>query len=489
WIIVSCFPSAFPALCSVHSQDMGGARCSEEQNKLLSLLRAWRVPAEGPSLPLLQSAEDLKEILCTAAAFLQGLQELEAGNFPTALSLLQEAAGGFCSKKVLAQIYTCLGCCTQQMGKPQSALQHLKRALQVDFQCLPALSHVAAVYHELGDTDVELQVLALLYEALKEKPPAAASSSPCFLIQIELLVHTPTLTSLLRHLHPSEVKYLLAQRCLQEGRVEDAVEHYLDLLALLQEGLQQQVPLDCSSALPRIPEVFLEAASALEQAGRHQDAITVCEEVISRTTDLIPRILRGEERLEQPECPSPGARLPSQKKEGLCCLAWRTAGYLHQGWAWAKLGESKEAITQFSSMLSPGVCVCLSVTEDLLPELEVLQKIRLLSLIGRGAQFLELGKHKEALLDFQYGLQVSPGDPCAASYVAQALWELNRKQEAAAQWQKFPQSCPGEEDGEQGRPLPLYLVSCREQAVFPHSEPLARSIRDYLGTAPQDTSS
>lgn len=98
--------------------------------------------------------------------------------------------------------------------------------------------------------------------------------------------------------------------------------------------------------------MFLEAASALEQAGRHQDAITMCEEVISRTTDLIPRVLRVEERLEQPECSSPGAELAggllSQKKESLCCLAWRAAGYLHQGWAWAHLGESKEAVTQFS---------------------------------------------------------------------------------------------------------------------------------------------
>ena len=97
--------------------------------------------------------------------------------------------------------------------------------------------------------------------------------------------------------------------------------------------------------------MFLEAASALEQAGRHQDAITVCEEVISRTTDLIPRMLRVEERLEQPQCPSPGAGLAGEllsQKESLCCLAWRAAGYLHQGWAWAKLGESKEAVTQFS---------------------------------------------------------------------------------------------------------------------------------------------
>lgn len=58
-------------------------------------------------------------------------------------------------------------------------------------------------------------------------------------------------------------------------------------------------------------------------------------------------------------------------------------------------------------MLSPGVCV--SLPENLLPEVEVLQKIRLFSIIGRGIQFLELGKHKEALLDFQQGLQISPG--------------------------------------------------------------------------------
>ncbi|XP_021410370.2 Fanconi anemia group G protein [Lonchura striata] len=482
------------------AEDLGRAHCSEGQNKLLSIIKAWQVPPEEASLPLVQSAKDLKEILCTAAAFLQGLQELEAGNFPAALSLLQEAAGGFCSKNILAQIYTCLGCCAQRMGKPQTALQHLKQALQVDFQCLPALSHVAAVYHKLGETGVELQALTLLYEALGKNPPAAASSSPYFLMRTELLVHTPVLTSLLRRHHPSEVKYLLAQRCLQDGRVADAVEHYLDFLSLLQEGLQQQVPLDGSSALPRIPEVFLEAASALEQAGRHQDAITVCEEVISRTTDLIPRVLRVEERLEQRESSLPGAELVggflSQKKESMCCLAWRAAGYLQQGWAWAKLGESKEAVTQFSRCLSDLLRVQLhgsgvKQTENLQPEVEVLQKIRLLSLIGRGTQFLELGKNKEALLDFQHSLQISPGDPAAASYLVQTLWKMNRKQEAAAQWLKLSQSSPGDNGQQpgQGRPLPLYLVSCLEQAVFPHSESLARSIQDFLGAAAQDTPS
>lgn len=49
------------------------------------------------------------------------------------------------------------------------------------------------------------------------------------------------------------------------------------------------------------------------------------------------------------------------------------------------------------------------MAENLQAEVEVLQKIRLLSLIGRGTQFLELGRHKEGLLDFQHSLQISPG--------------------------------------------------------------------------------
>ncbi|XP_075595291.1 Fanconi anemia group G protein-like [Balearica regulorum gibbericeps] len=260
-----------------NAEDLGRARCSSGENELLSLQVpgmncSLRVPAKGASVPLVQCIEDLKEILCIAAAFLQGLQELEAGHLATTLSLLQEAVGGFCSKRVLAQIYTCLGCCTWRIVKPQTALQHLKRALQVDFQCLPALSHMAAVYHELGETDMELQALALLYKVCSwgKNLPAAASSNPYFLIQ----------TDLLSWFNPNG-----------------------------------------GSALPRILEVFLEAVSALEQARRHQDAITMCEEVISRMTDLIPWMLRVEERLEQLDYPSAGAGLadglPSQKKERL----------------------------------------------------------------------------------------------------------------------------------------------------------------------------
>ncbi|NXN79074.1 FANCG protein, partial [Bombycilla garrulus] len=475
------------------AEDPGRAPCREGQNRILSMIKAWQVPPEEASLSLVQSINHLKEILCTSAAFLQGLQELNAGNFPTAISLLREAAGGFCSNEVLAQIYTCLGWCAQRMHNPQTALQYMKRALQKDFQCVSALSYAAAVYHELGETDVELQALTLLYETLRRNPPAAAPSSPYLLMRTELLIQTPVLTCLLHRQHPSEVKYILAQRCLKDGRVDDAVDHYLDLLSLLQQSLQQQVPLHGSSGLPRIPELLLEAACALEQAGRYQDAISMCEEVIRRTTHFTPRAALGEESSLPGAEPTPGHL--SQKKESLCCLAWRAAGYLHQGWAWAKLGERKEAVTQFSRCLNDLLCLQLpgpgvTATEILEPEVEQPQKMRLLAFIGRGMQFLEMQRYKEALMNFQYGLQISPGDPAATCYLVQALWKLNRNQEAAAEWKKLSQSSPGH-DGQQqgqGRLLPLHLVWCVEQARFPHAEALARSINYYLGAAAQDPS-
>nr|XP_025045286.1 Fanconi anemia group G protein [Pelodiscus sinensis] len=295
WLAANCLGSV-TGLFRLLSDPKGPEPSAHgDENELLALLKAWSVPVEEDASPLVvQSIKDLKEILWTSAAFLQGLQGLEAGNLPAALSLLQAAASGFCSKRVLAQIYTCLGRCTQQMGKPQTALQHLKQALQVDFQCVSALSQAALVYRQLGETEAELEALTLLYKALETPAQEAITINPCLLIRTELLVHSPALASLLSRSHPTEVKYLLAQRCLQAGRMAEAVEHYLDLLALLQEGPQQQVPLHGRSALPRIPEVFLEAASALEQLERHKDAIAVCEEIITRTEDLIPETLRIE---------------------------------------------------------------------------------------------------------------------------------------------------------------------------------------------------
>ncbi|XP_074851977.1 Fanconi anemia group G protein isoform X5 [Carettochelys insculpta] len=368
WLAANCLGSV-TGLFRLLSDTKGlEPSAPQEENELLALLQSWSVPVEEDTSPLVvQSTKELKETLWTSAAFLQGLQGLEAGNLPAALSLLQAAATGFCSKRILAQIYTCIGCCSQRMGKPQTALQHLKRAVQVDSQCLSALSHAASLYHQLGETDAELEALTLLYKALETPTQEAVYIDPCMLIRTELLVHTPALASLFSRCHPSEVKYQLAQRCLQAGR--------------------------CLHVLLRVQLV---SAASIQ-----------------------------------------------------------------------------------SSEETPA---------DALPEAKVLQKIRLLALLGRGSQFQELGRDKEALMNFQHGLQVCPGDPAATSHLLQVLWKLNRRQEAAALWQKLHAgAAPADSQQEApGRPYPLYLASCLQHVNVPCDEAVVKNMQDYLRTSGQD---
>ncbi|KAL7989155.1 hypothetical protein Chor_008074, partial [Crotalus horridus] len=426
--------------------------CVGCDSELLSLLQMWHPHEMGESDPLVvQTITDLKETLWTSAAFLQGVQELEADNPHHALVLLQAAASGLCSKRVLAQIFTLMGSCYRKItlygekqilnpltllnlqGKPHTALHHLKQALEMDSTFLPALYQAALVYHQLELTEAELEALLLLCQALESPPQVTLESHNLhFLIRTELLTSGCHPAAFLAPSCPSGVKYMLAKRCLQAKRATEAAEHYLDLLALFQEGLLPQVSQCSELAMPRIPEVFLEAASALEEAARHQEAIMVCEEVVSRVSRLIPARLRivldlsseekaiGAER--SPLAKSPAAVLEEQR-ESLRCVLWQAAAHLIQGWARARLRETKEAINSFSRCLNDLLRVHLVSTgmdrgncrtepereKTAIPEGEQLPQTRLLALTGRGIQFLELGKFKQALMDFQYSLQVSPG--------------------------------------------------------------------------------
>lgn len=93
--------------------------------------------------------------------------------------------------------------------------------------------------------------------------------------------------------------------------------------------------------------MFLEAASALEELARHQDAIAVCGEVVTHTSELVPERLCLD--LETPR--SSSTEWPSSlalQEESLHCVLWRAAACLLQGWAWAGLGEAKQAIDRLS---------------------------------------------------------------------------------------------------------------------------------------------
>lgn len=103
----------------------------------------------------------------------------------------------------------------------------------------PPLLEASRLYQQLGDTTAELESLELLVEALNVP---YSSKAPPFLIEVELLLPPPDLASPLHCGTQSQAKHVLASRCLQTGRAEDAAEHYLDLLALLLDSSEPRGP-------------------------------------------------------------------------------------------------------------------------------------------------------------------------------------------------------------------------------------------------------
>nr|KAF6433394.1 FA complementation group G [Molossus molossus] len=101
------------------------------------------------------------------------------------------------------------------MGNPQRALLYLVAALKGGSICGPPLLEASRVYRQLGNTAAELESLELLVEALSIPP---TSEVPHFLIEVELLLPQPDPASPLHCGTLSQVRHLLASRCLQMGR-------------------------------------------------------------------------------------------------------------------------------------------------------------------------------------------------------------------------------------------------------------------------------
>ncbi|XP_055149823.1 Fanconi anemia group G protein isoform X5 [Symphalangus syndactylus] len=431
---------------------LGDLALSGASEDLLLLLKTWSPQAEELDAPLtLQDAQGLKDVLLTAFAYRQGLQELITGNPDKALSSLHEVVSGLCPRPVLVQVYTALGSCHRKMGNPQRALLYLVAALKEGSAWGPPLLEASRLYQQLGDTTAELESLELLVEALNVP---CSSKAPQFLIEVELLLPPPDLASPLHCGTQSQTKHILASRCLQTGRAGDAAEHYLDLLALLLDSLEPRFSPPPSPPGPCMPEVFLEAAVALIQAGRAQDALTVCEELLSRTSSLLPKMSRLWEDARK------------GTKELPYCPLWVSATHLLQGQAWVQLGAQKVAISEFSR--------CLELLFWATPEEKeqgaafnceqgcksdvALQQLRAAALISRGLEWVASGQDTKALQDFLLGVQMCPGNRDTYFHLLQTLKRLDRRDEATALWWRLEAQTKGPQEDAMWS-LPLYLES------------------------------
>ncbi|XP_031305811.1 Fanconi anemia group G protein isoform X3 [Camelus dromedarius] len=309
-------------------QTLNGSQCRASEDLLL-LLKTWRPPAEESDAPLtLQDARSLRDVLLTAFAHRQGLQELITGSLPRALSSLHEAASSLCPRTVLVQVYTALGTCLRKMGSPQKALLYLIAALKGGSTWGPPLLEASRLYRQLGNTAAEIESLELLVEALSVSDIPEA---PQLLIEVELLLPRPDPASPLHCGTQSQAKYLLASRCLQTGRPR--------LWKDARKGARESP--HCS---PWVSATYLLQGQAWVQLGARKEAISE----FSRCLELLFRATPKDK--EQ----GPASSCEQGCTSDVALQQLRAAALISRGLEWVASGQDTRALQDF--LLSVQVC-------------------------------------------------------------------------------------------------------------------------------------
>ncbi|KAF3695853.1 Fanconi anemia group G protein -like protein [Channa argus] len=400
--------------------------------------------SESSEIPLLlMDTRKLVELLQICTLIAQGAERLSEGQSSEALTGLQAALSLAAPRNLIAYIHLLSGSCLAQMGRPQMALQCYRNALETDSQCVCALYQSMLIYRLLGNTQAEIEALRLLHSTLILTSATESALSSVQLLSPSLLLPSQSLSSLLSVPSALSVLHELAMRCVLHGRVSEGVEHYLDLLATLhsedQHGVKAEVPL-----LPRLPELYLEAGAALLMSRLPADCMVLCDEVISKTLELLPEKLILEHQEERGESET------RDVNDSVAVLLWAGAAYLLQGQCYAHLKDWKQAVTHYTRCINLVVKVCFKKrvtgfqsqisSADMVvkngTDLCILKKLKGLSLAGRGISFTQTDKLKEALRDLQLSVQTSPECVGAGLWCGEVLWRLGRRQEAAACWEK-----------------------------------------------------
>nr|XP_046243219.1 Fanconi anemia group G protein isoform X2 [Scatophagus argus] len=407
-----------------------------------------RSEARGNSsdIPLLvMDPRQLIELLQICTCIAQGAEMLNEGRSSEALSGLQTASSLPAPRTLIAYTHVLSGSCLAHMSCPQMALQCYRKALETDSLCVCALYQSILIYRQLGNTLAEIQGLRLLHSTLMLSSATKPALVRSHLLSPSLLLDSQSLNSLLSVPSALSVLHSLAQKCVCHGRVSEGVEYYLDLLAAVysedQHGVRAEVPL-----LPRLPELYLEAGAALLMAQRPADCMALCDEVISTTLELLPEKLVLEEQEEEFE--AEGRAVGGEGEDRVWMLLWAGAAYLLQGHCHTHLKDWKQAVTHYTRCINLLVRVRFKKRgfQPLIPsadmvgkhgrDLCVLQRLKGLSLAGRGISFSQTDQLKEALRDLQLSLQAFPDCVGGGLWCGEVLWRLGRRQEAAACWEK-----------------------------------------------------
>ncbi|XP_040898367.1 Fanconi anemia group G protein isoform X2 [Toxotes jaculatrix] len=404
-------------------------------------------------IPLLVTdPRTLVELLQICTSIVQGAERLNEGQSSEALSDLQTASSLPAARTLVAYVHFLSGFCLARMSCPQMAVQCYRKALETDSSCACALYQSMLIYRHLGNIQAEIQALRLLHSTLMLPSAPVPALANTHLLSPSLLLCSQSLSSLLTVPSALSVLHDLALKCVLHGRLSEGVEHYLDLLAVLhsedehgQKQSQSQVHAE-ATALPRLPELYLEAGAALLMARRPADCMALCNEVIGTTLELLPEKLVLEDPEERSEAETRDVNMEGEDK--VTMLLWTGAAYLLQGHCHTHLKDWKQAVTHYTRCINLLVKVRIKKkgfqpqvpSADMVvkqgTDLCILQRLKGLSLAGRGISFTQTDQLREALRDLLLSLQSFPECVGAGLWCGEVLWRLGRRQEAAACWEK-----------------------------------------------------
>ncbi|XP_008280228.1 Fanconi anemia group G protein [Stegastes partitus] len=399
---------------------------------------------KSSNIPLLvMDPRRLIELLQICTSIALGAERLNEGRSSEALSSLQAASALPAPRALVAYTHLLSGSCLTHMRRPQMALQCYRKALETDSRCVCALYQSMLIYRQLGNTQAEIQALRLLHSTLMLPSAIEPALGSTHLLSPSLLLRSQSLSSLLSVPSALTVLHSLALKCVLYGRVSEGVEHYLDLLAVVHSEDQQGLHTE-DATLPKLPELYLEAGAALLMARRPADCLALCNEVNSTTLELLPEKVV----LEEPEERREAETRDMEGENSLAMVLWTAAAYLLQGHCHSHLKDWKQAVTHYTRCINllvkvrfkkrdfqpqiPGADMDVKRGKDLC----VLERLKGLSLAGRGICFIQIDKLKEALRDLQLGLQTFPECVGAGLWCGEVLWRLRRRREAAACWEK-----------------------------------------------------
>ncbi|XP_032371591.1 Fanconi anemia group G protein isoform X2 [Etheostoma spectabile] len=465
-------------------------KCQEELFSVFETLSTgvWgegRSELRGKSsdIPLLvMDPRRLIELLQICTIIAQGAESLSEGRSSDALSGLQTASSLPAPRTLIAYTHLLSGSCLAQMSRPQMALQCYRKALETDSRCVCALYQSMLIYRQLGNTQAEIQALHLLHSTLMLPYVTEPALGGTRLLSPSLLLRSQSLSSLLSVPSALSVLHNLALKCVHHGRVSDAVEYYLDLLAALhsedQHGVRAKGP-----PLPSLPELYLQSGAALLMARRPADCMALCDEVINTTLELLPEKVV----LEEPEekCEAETRARCAEGADKVAMLLWAGAAYLLQGHCHTHLKDWKQAVTHYTRCFNLLVKVRFKKgsSQPQIPSADmvgkqgsylcILQRLKGLSLAGRGVSFTQTDQLREALRDLQLSMQAFPECVTAGLWCGEVLWRLGRRWKAAACWEKTWSFTPPFSV----ESLPVYLQEPQSGPLLDSSE-LRRRIQE-----------